>query len=176
MIADHGFRTADRAGLGAGHGAHYPALADQGAGKRDDDCHAACVNLRMTGIVNPGDVSGVLDEHVLESASCAKERNVSFTGMPNRGEGALGAAVRAPRRDPDAVDACETGSRVGELIGWDPCRRDAVRQAAGGTVQSSVRGKRGVVVADEGKTTQHHSARIAEETCLQLGGYSRGVG
>jgi hypothetical protein len=163
VIAEHGLRTADGAGLGAGHRAHQPALADEGAGKWNDDRHALSVHLGVSRIVDPDDIPGVLDEHVLESASGAEERHTLLAGVPDGGEGTLSAAVRAPRRNPDTVEAGEISGRIADLVGRRPRCRDAVGQAVGGTVQSGMRRESRVVVADDCYARSHHSVRIAEE-------------
>jgi hypothetical protein len=127
VIAKHRLLTANGARFRPGDRAHHATLTNQGAGKRHDDRCPAGVNLCMSGIDDPGDVPGVLHEHVLKATSGAEEGNARLACVSNHTQSAFEASIRAPRRHPDTVDATKPSSRIGKLVSRYPVRRDAVR-------------------------------------------------
>jgi hypothetical protein len=117
--------------------------------------------LGVGGVVDAGDVPRVLDEHVLEAASSAEQRQPRLACEPDGVQRALLAAVGAARRDPEAVEACQPVLRpLGELVGGDPLRDDPVGQTRQGAVQGQV-GLEGRVAVSYDRDAWSRAAQLA---------------
>src|SRR5215831_19310151 len=88
----------------------------------------------------PEDISCVFNYGVLKPAAGADERDILFTGEPDRFEGTIHAAVRAAGRAPEAIVCFKQHPISGlfELESWEPCTLEISTQASSGMIQGSV--------------------------------------
>ena len=74
---------------------------------------------------------------MLEPSTRTEDRDIVFPGISDRTEGAVRAAVRAARRDQEAVEVFEPASASrSDLVGADPLPHDD-RTERGGGVESA---------------------------------------
>lgn len=126
VIATPQLKTTNGRRFCAGNGSHVAILAGERTGKGFHNQRARGIDLGVGGVANSGNVPGVLDEYVLEAPSGGIERYVVLTGILNRAESAVKAAVRATRRNQEAIYRREPLARITNAIGGHPGCRDAV--------------------------------------------------
>src|SRR5438445_1626238 len=124
-------------------------LPDQRTGQLgDDEPRRVGARLSVVGVSVPEDVARELDDRVLEAPSGADQRDAALTRVANRREGAVHAAVRARRRDPDAVVRGQALFPISGGVGRHP--REVEPDVLERRVREPVGGVRAIEVADDG--------------------------
>lgn len=80
------------------------SLAHKRTGKQaDQQCGSGGIGLFVVGILNVENISGILYQSMLETASSAQKGDASFTGKPDGIQRANHALVRTARRAPEGM-------------------------------------------------------------------------
>ena len=104
------------------------------------------VELGVLGVFVPKHVTSDFQDHVLEPPTRTEDRDILFPGISDRIEGAVRAAVRAPRRDQEAVEVFQPANAGrSDLVGADPLPHDDRTERGGGVDKRSVGGLMGFV-------------------------------
>lgn len=90
----------------------------------------------MGGVRYSRQVTRVLDQHVLKSASSGDERNVAFTGFSNDGVSRFRITVRATGPNHDGRSSYRNLRGVSNRVGWDHTDVDRRAPLGGGMLQS----------------------------------------
>src|SRR5436309_12126689 len=136
--------------------------------RRDDESRGVGARLSVVGVSVPEDVARELDDRVLEATSGADQRDSALARVAHGGEGAVHAAVRARRRDPDAVVRGQTLVPAACRVRRHP--REAEPDVLERRVRELVGRIRRVEIADDGdlRALPHHAIIISTESVPQV--------
>src|SRR5262245_10759224 len=115
----------------------------------------------MVGVSEPENVARELDDRVLEAASGPDEGNTALAGVSDGRQGAVHAAIRARRSDPDAVESAQPVVPVAGGVGRDPFGGQV--DVLQGLAREPMGTIRGIEVADNGDAGRagNHRATIS---------------